>query len=137
MAMLLNPYLGFSGQARDALAFYTSVFGGEATIMTFAEGGMPHEPGQENLIMHAQLTTPDGFTLMLSDGSRTPGAFQDGYSISVSGNEDEKLKGIWDALSEGGEIMQPYVTAPWGDKFGMLRDKFGINWMLNSGGTGN
>lgn len=135
MAMILNPYLGFSGEARDALAFYTSVFGGSSTIMTFDEGGMPHEAGQENNIMHAQLTTEAGFTLMLSDGSRTPGQFQDGYSISVSGDEDGKLQGYWDKLSDGAEIMQPYVEAPWGDKFGMLRDRFGVNWMINSGGT--
>lgn len=136
MALLLNPYLGFSGEARGALAFYKSVLGGDATVMTFAEGGMPHEPGQENHIMHAQLTTADGLVIMLSDGSRTPGKFQDGYSISLSGDEDVKLQKIWDELSEEGEVMQPYVEAPWGDKFGMLRDKFGINWMLNSGGAG-
>ncbi len=131
MSVLLNHYLGFSGTARDALDFYAAIFGGETTVMTFAEGGMPHEPGQENFIMHAQLTTPDGFTLMLSDGSRTPGEFQDGYSISLSGDDDAKLSGFWDGLSAGGEIMQPLVAAPWGDKFGMLRDKFGINWMVN------
>lgn len=88
MSILMNPYLGFSGEARDALAFYAGIFGGEPTMMTFAQGGMPHKPGQEDLIMHGQLDTPDGMTLMVSDGSRTPGQSQDGYSISLSGDDD-------------------------------------------------
>jgi len=136
MAMILNPYLGFSGEAREALEFYKSVFGGEASILTYGEGGMTPEAGQENHIMHAQLTTPDGFTLMLSDGSRTPGEFQDGYSVSLSGDEKDRLQGFWNKLSEGAEIMQPYEEAPWGDKFGMLRDRFGVNWMVNDGPGG-
>jgi len=134
MAMILNPYIGFSGEARDALAFYKDVFGGEATLSTFGEGGMPHEPGQENLVMHAQLTTPDGFTLMMSDGQPASGAVKDGFSISLSGDDKDKLRGFWDKLAEGGTVTQPLVEAPWGDSFGMLTDKFGTDWMVNISG---
>lgn len=131
MSVILNPYLEFSGQAREALEFYKAALGGEAQVTSFADGGIPREPGQENQIMHAQLETPDGITLMLSDGWRTPGDFQGGYSIAVSGDEGGKLEGIWGALSEGAKVMQPLGAAPWGGRFGMLKDKFGVKWTVN------
>jgi PhnB protein len=82
--------------------------------------------------MHAMLEVDNGITLM---GSDTPTGWTtnigNNVSISLSGDNEPELKGYWDKLSEGGKIDEPLAEAPWGDKFGMLTDKFGIRWMVN------
>ena len=132
MPIRLNPYLNFRASAREAITFYQSVFGGELTISTFAEGGMPHDPTEADKIMHAQLETPNGLTLMTSD---TPAAWplQEGnsFSISLSGDEEDLLLTYWQKLLEGGEATMPLDKAPWGDTFGMLKDRFGVSWLVN------
>lgn len=133
----LNPYLGFSTSAREAMTFYQSVFGGELTVSTYGESGMG-EPDEADKVMHAQLETPHGFTLMGSDGPASiPNDEGSSISISLSGSSDEEaeLRGYWDKLSEGATIEQPLVQAPWGDHFGMLADRFGTRWMVNIAGA--
>lgn len=132
MSVVLNPYLGFTGNAREALEFYHAVFGGDLTISTFAENGMP-EAGDG--VMHGQLTAPGGLTLMASDSPRAVEGGSSSISISLSGDDDAALRGYWDTLSEGATIAEPLVTAPWGATFGMLTDRFGIEWMVNIAGT--
>jgi len=82
--------------------------------------------------MHSQLTTPEGFVVMASD---TPSRMQyeapAGISVSISGEDDAELQRYWEALADGGTVTMPYDTPPWGGKFGMLRDRFGIDWMLS------
>jgi PhnB protein len=138
MTSRLNPYLSFAGNAREAMEFYRDVLGGELSLMTFAEGGMSQEPGVADKIMHGQLETPSGYTLMGSDAVEgTPGAVASGVQISLSGDasSDEELSAYFAKLLEGGGTqLEPLVTAPWGDKFGMLTDRFGILWMVNIAG---
>lgn len=129
----LNPYLSFHDNAREAMEFYQSVFGGDLQVMTFADmGGMGMPDAEHSLVMHAQLTTPDGFVLM---GSDTPSHMEwvapAGVSVSVSGSDDGSLRGFWNGLAEGATITQPLENAPWGGEFGMLTDRFGISWMLS------
>jgi PhnB protein len=136
MASILNPYVNFRGDARAALEFYHSVFGGELTVSSFADFGMTDVPESErDLVMHGQLETPAGFTLMASD---VPTHMDwdrgtNSFSVSLSGasGDGDELRGYWDALSEGATITQPLSTAPWGASFGMLADRFGINWLVN------
>lgn len=132
MASKLNPYINFKDKARQAMEFYHSVFGGTLNVMTFAQGGMPVQPGEQDLVMHAQLDAPNGFTLMGSDAPSHI-EFRPGntMSISLSGEDEAELKGYWDGLSDGATITQPLVAAPWGDQFGMLTDRFGTAWMVN------
>lgn len=131
MSAILNPYLFFNGHARDAMEFYKSVFGGDLTLLTFAEGGS--DVGDANGIMHAQLTSPSGFTLMASDS--TPNDRETaGPSISLSGDAEAELSGYYEILSAGGTVIEPLAKAPWGDSFGMCSDKFGITWMVNISG---
>lgn len=136
MPSRLNPYLSFRRQAREAMDFYHQVFGGELTTQTFAEGGQSSGPDDAHLIMHAQLDAPNGMTLMASD---TPPSMEyrepAGVSISLSGDDDAELTGYWDQLLEGGSVTMPLEAAPWGDKFGMLTDRFGIAWMVNIAGS--
>lgn len=135
MQSKLNPYIGFNGKAKDAIEFYKSVFGGNLTISTFKDGGMPHDPSQSDKIMHAMLVADNGMTLMASD--TPPGMpYNPGseISISLSGDNEDELRGYWNKLSEGAKITAPLEQAPWGDTFGMLTDKFGIGWMVNIAG---
>lgn len=135
----LNPYLNFRDQARDVIEFYRSVFGGDLALSTFADFGMPVQPEEAGLVMHSQLTTPAGFTIMASDTPshmpvpETPNA----SSISLSGSAEEsaELHRYWDALLEGGTVTTPLESAPWGDEFGMLVDRFGISWLVNISGA--
>ncbi|WP_433163101.1 VOC family protein [Kribbella sp. CA-247076] len=133
MASRLNPYIQFDGKAREAMEFYQSVFGGELTSSTFAEFGASSGPDDENQLMHSQLETPSGFTLMASDTPQGM-SYNPGQNISVSlSGDDEELRGYYEKLADGGEVTAPLEKQMWGDEFGMVTDKFGINWMVNIG----
>ena len=131
MAAVLNPYISFESNARQAMEFYRDVFGGELRMNTFGEFGQPDSP-DANKIMHAQLETDRGFTLMASD---TPAGMQrnpgDTITISLSGDDADALRGYWEKLSDGGTVTMPLEKQMWGDEFGMCTDKFGIPWMVN------
>lgn len=129
---ILNPYLNFRGEARDAMNFYQSVFGGELTLSTFDDFGMAESPDEGDQVMHSQLTTPSGLNLMGADAPRRIDmAVGNNISVSLSGTEEAELTGYYNALLEGGTVSQPLVKAPWGDSFGMLVDRFGIHWLVN------
>jgi PhnB protein len=128
----LNPYISFNGNAREAMEFYKSVFGGELQLRTFKEAEASSGPSQDNKIMHSHLVAENGITIMSADTPASKGAGANGnISISLSGDKDEELRGYFEKLSEGAKIQEPLATAPWGDSFGMLEDKFGINWLVN------
>ncbi len=138
MSVLLNPYVNFpDAQAREAMEFYQSVMGGELNIMTF--GDMGTEGPMASQVMHGQLTTPGGITLMGADAppEMVQVTFGDNVSISLSGGPEDgdELRSWFAALSEGGEVRQPLEAAPWGDEFGMFVDRFGIGWLVNIAGS--
>jgi PhnB protein len=135
MASLLNPYLSFSSEAREAMEFYKSVFGGELVVMTFGQGMPGTGPDEQDKVMHAQLNAPNGFVLMGSDTPAVMGSPRPNGSISLSGDDEAGLNGYWSKLSAGAEVMQPLEKAPWGDSFGMLVDKYGVMWMVNIAGN--
>lgn len=137
MTARLNPYISFQGQAREAMDFYRSVFGGELTVSTYGESGMANDPAQADKVMHAQLDAGPDLLLMGSDNP--PGMpFESGarISVSLSGDDEATLRGYWDGLvGGGGTVVMPLERAPWGDSFGMCADRFGINWMVNIAGV--
>jgi len=136
MSVVLNPYLNFTGKAREAMEFYQSVLGGELTVSTFGEnGGMGVEESELDQVMHSQITTENGMTLMASDVPSGRGVPGPNSAISLSGDDADTLRGLWDGLSEGGTVTVPLEAAPWGDSFGMLTDKFQVDWMVNISGT--
>lgn len=131
-SLTLNPYLSFRTQAREAMRFYQRVFGGELEVSTFGQyEGMVDDPAERDLVMHAQLTTPEGLVLMAAD---TPGRMEyrapAGVAVSVSGDDEATLERLWSGLAEGGVIMMPFDTPPWGGRFGMLTDRYGVEWMV-------
>jgi PhnB protein len=134
MASRLNPYLSFDDTARAAMEFYHSVFGGELTLTTFAEGGMADDPADADKIMHGQLEAPEGYWLMGSDTPASMGAPRPNGAVSLSGDDEATLTGYWAKLGEGGNVTLPLAKAPWGDSFGMLVDRFGVPWMFNIAG---
>jgi PhnB protein len=131
MAARLNPYISFENNARQAMEFYNRVFGGNLVLNTFGELGAPDTPDADK-IMHSQLETDSGFTLMASD---TPAGMQrnpgDNIAISLSGDDAEELRGYWERLSDGGTVTMPLEKQMWGDEFGMCVDRFGVPWMVN------
>jgi PhnB protein len=133
MPTLLNPYLGFRDNARDAMTFYQSVFGGELTLSTFGEFQASEDPAEADKIMHGMLTTSQGLVLMAADTPNsmdyTPG---NTISVSLSGDDEAELRGYWDKLAgDGGSVTVPLEQAPWGDIFGMCTDRFGTAWLVN------
>ncbi|MGV2549503.1 VOC family protein [Bacillus licheniformis] len=138
MPTRLNPYLGFRDNAREAMDFYQSVFGGELTRSTFGEFGVSQDPDEQDKIMHAQLIGANGLVLMGADTPNsmdyTPGG---AISVSLSGDADAdaELRGYWEQLSTGATVIEPLAVAPWGDAFGMLTDRYGITWLVNIAGS--
>ncbi len=132
MQSRLNPYISFKDNARDAIEFYKSVFGGNLVMTTYAEGGMNQYPDEGNKIMHAMLEADNGITFMAAD---TPTGIEyrpgSNMSMSLSGDNEAELTAYYEKLSAGGTVREPLAKAPWGDTFGMFIDKFGINWMVN------
>ena len=135
MVSRLNPYLSFKDNAREAMEFYQEVFGGELTLSTFGEYGDPEAPGA-TLVMHSQLETGNGFTLM---GADTPPGMEwrpvSSITISLSGDDGDELRGYWEKLSEGGTVSTPLETQMWGDEFGQCTDRFGTPWLVNIAGS--
>jgi len=132
MSTQLNPYLSFRDNAREAMEFYQSVFGGELTISTFGEFQASDDLAEQAKVMHSLLSTDGGLVLMSSDTPNqldlTPGS---NLSISLSGTDEPELRRYWAMLSDGGTVAMPLGPAPWGDTFGMCSDKFGVNWLIN------
>jgi len=128
----LNPYLSFKDNARQAMEFYHSVFGGNLRMQTFQEFHASDDPNEGDKIMHAMLEAGNGIIFMAAD---TPNRMEyrsgSNISMSLSGDNESELTGYYKKLSSGGKISMPLEKAPWGDTFGMLTDKFGINWMVN------
>jgi PhnB protein len=133
MTSRLNPYLSFNGNARDAMDFYRSVFGGELTVSTHGEFGNP-DPAMADKVMHAQLETDAGYTLMASD-IMPDMPFNPGNTntVSLSGDDGDPLRQYWEKLSDGGTVTLPLEKQMWGDEFGMCTDRFGTPWMVNIG----
>jgi PhnB protein len=127
----LNPYLNFAGNARDAMEFYQTVFGGNLTLNTFGEFGN-QDAAVADKVMHAMLETDRGYTLMASDLApgmeHVPG---NNITISLSGDDGDELHRYWEKLIDGGQVRMPLDKQAWGDEFGMCADKFGIAWMVN------
>jgi PhnB protein len=136
MAINLNPYLSFRDNAREAMEFYQTVFGGKLDVNTFKEYNASEDPSEDNKVMHSQLEGDNGIVFMAADTPKSmeyrPGT---NMAMSLSGDDDAQLSGYYERLSDGGRVNMPLEVAPWGDKFGMVTDKYGIDWMVNISGS--
>jgi len=134
----INPYIHFNGNAEEAFAFYKSVFGGEfARIARFKDFSNPEHPFPEkeaNKIMHIALPIGNSSVLMGSDTPEFMGKHnlnENRSKISISAESREEADKLFNGLTEGGNIEMPIADSPWGSYFGMFRDKYGIEWMVD------
>ena len=134
---LINPHMNFNGNAEEAFNFYKSVFGGEFTkIMRFKDLSSPEFPIAENdanKIMHIELPIGKNF-LMANDVPEFMGKTNENENrskIFIHAESREEADKLFNGLSAGGTIEGPIGDSPWGTYFGMFRDKYGIEWMVN------
>jgi PhnB protein len=146
MSLNAVAHLNFHGEAREALEFYQSVFGGQLTIATYADLGMPADvPGATNVVF-GQVVADNGFRVMAYDvPGTTPAApttptthrengvtiTKDPFFLSVRGETIDEVTQIWDGLSKGATVIEAFGPAQWAPAFGMLADRFGITWIVD------
>lgn len=134
----INPYIHFNGNAEEAFTFYKSVFGGEfARVARFKDFSSPEHPiseKEQNNIMHIALPIGKSSILMGSDTPEFLGRHNENETrskISVIAESKEEADKIFNGLAAGANVEMPIGDSPWGSYFGMLRDKFGIEWMID------
>lgn len=129
----LSPYLRFNdGKCREAMNFYKECLGGQLEIQTIGESPMAKEmpPEKQDYIMQSTLEK-ENVLLMASDMMRDKATVGDNISIAYACESDEEIKTLFSKLSEGGEVFMPLDEVYWGATFGVVTDKYGIEWMLN------
>src|ERR1700712_3422503 len=134
--MKVEPYLFFNGRAEEAIEFYKRAVGAQVTmLLRYKEapespppGMLP--PGSENKVMHASFTVGES-TVMASDGDCNGAAKMEGFSLSITAKSDAEAERVFNALLEGGKVRMPLGKTFFSTKFGMLTDKFGLEWMVN------
>ena len=147
MTIQTTPHLNFNGDARSALVFYQSVFGGHTTINSYADVGMPAElPGADKVVFGIVMAE-NGFRVMGYDvPGRTDGSIAGGGStrrennttitdqalfVSIGSDTLDELQGYWDALATDAIIVEPLAASAWSAGFGMLTDRFGVTWSFS------
>lgn len=133
MAIKTTTHLNFRGAAREALEFYQSVFGGHLVAVTYAEAGAVQNPDEAGQVIWGQVVAENGFAVMAYDVPSAlewdPGVIP--VFVSVRGDDEDELSRHWQGLSEGGTVMQPFGPSAWSKAYGMLKDRFGVTWVLD------
>jgi len=145
MAIITTTHLNFHGEAREALEFYREVFGGDLTLATYADFGMPAEAPGADRIVFGQVVSADGFRVMAYDIPGTTAAVASGstrreqgvtitdrpFFVSVRGGSLDEVAARWAGLAAGATIVEPLAASAWSPGFGMLTDRFGVTWVLD------
>ncbi|MFJ9368924.1 VOC family protein [Nocardia sp. NPDC101769] len=147
MSVNAVAHLNFHGQARAALEFYQSVFGGQTTIATYGDFGMPAALPDATKVVFGQIIAGNGFRVMAydvpgDDAPVTQGVpttrrengttlTREAFFLSVRGETVEEVGALWDRLLDGAAVIEAFGPAQWAPAFGMLRDRFGITWILD------
>lgn len=130
--MKLNPYLHFQGNAEEALNFYATALNGTiSSVNRYGDSPMPSDEDYKQKIMHSRLTFA-GNMIMISDTFKGKTVSTDGnIQLSVEVENEGEIDSVFNNMAEGGTITMPLQDTFWGARFGMLKDKFGVNWMFN------
>lgn len=133
MTIKTTTHLNFRGDARAALAFYQTVFGGELMAITYADAHAVTHPAEADQIIWGQVAAEDGFHVMAYD---VPSAIvwnpgENPFFVSVRGDDAEQLTQYWEKLSESSTIVQPLGPSGFSPLYGMVRDRFGITWVMD------
>ncbi|TMR24808.1 VOC family protein [Nonomuraea turkmeniaca] len=133
MSVDVVTHLNFRGDARAALTFYQSVFGGDMAVVTYEDAGNVQEPSEADQVMWGQVAAGDGFRVMAYDvPSRLPwdhGA--NAFFVSLRGEAAGEITAYWEKLSVGATVLQPLGPAQWAPLYGMLKDRFGVTWVVD------
>jgi PhnB protein len=135
MSVNAVTHLNFRGDARAALTFYQSVFGGDLIVVTYKDAGNVQDPAEADQVTWGQMTAGSGFSVMAYD---VPSAMpwhqgENAFFVSVRGQaaDTDEITGYWEKLSDGATIVQPFGPAHWAPLYGMLKDRFGVVWVLD------
>ena len=132
-AIALDPYLFFKGNAKEAMEFYESVFGGKLNVTTYSDAGVTTEGTTPDWLMHASLEGGE-VKLMASDTAEASPVAKK-VSLSLGGTDETRMREIFDSLSAGGKVFSALKKEAWGDLFGSFTDKYGVEWMMNIGSS--
>ena len=146
MTLTTTTHLNFRGDARAALEFYQSVFGGHLVVTTYGDFGMPKDAPGADKVVFGQVATADGFRLLAYDIPGQTGGSPDNagstrrengvtitdqpFFVSVEGGSLDEVQGYWDKLASGASIVEPLAASAWSAGFGMLTDRFGVTWIV-------
>lgn len=133
MSVKSVTHLNFRGDARAALEFYQSVFGGDIAAVTYKDAGNMQDPAEADQVMWGQVVADNGFHVMAYDvPSRMPwDRGENSFFVSLRGETTEEVTAYWEKLSVGATIVQPLAPAQWASLYGMLRDRFGVVWVVD------
>ncbi|MEV6926056.1 VOC family protein [Dactylosporangium sp. NPDC051485] len=147
MSITTTAHLNFRGNAREALEFYRTVFGGEIIVITYGDFGMPKDLPDASKVVWGQVAAGDGFRVMAYDVPGQAGAGTapapatrrehgmtltgEPFFLSVRGETVEEVGALWAKLADGATVVEAYGPAQWAPAFGMLTDRFGITWILD------
>lgn len=133
MTINVTNHLNFRGDARAALQFYQSVFGGDLTLVTYKDAHSVQNPAEADQVMWGQVASKSGFRVMAYDvPSRLPWEQgQNAFFVSVRGESTDEISALWEKLSPGAAIVQALAPSGWAPLYGMLKDRFGVTWVLD------
>jgi len=126
----VKPYISFNGNCEEAINFYKDVFDAELVFMQKVGDSPMKEMGPADAVMHCRLQIGDT-QIMASDNMGRPMTMGNNVTLAVGLDDLERANGMFDRLAEGGSVTMPIQSTYWAAGFGMLVDKFGINWMFN------
>lgn len=133
MSVRTVTHLNFQGTARAALAFYHAIFNGQHTLVTYAQVGRAEESTDPDHVIWGQVTGDDGIALMACDvpaGLEFNPGHQPFY-VSLRGDDADMITALWNGLADGAEILQAPAPSQWSPLYGMLRDRFGVTWVVD------
>lgn len=133
MSIITTTHLNFRGDARAALEFYRSVFGGDLAVVTYTDAHSVTDPAEADQVMWGQVVAANGFHVMAYDvpAARPFDRGQAPFFLSVRGETAEEVQTYWDGLTDGATIKAPIAPAPFSPLYGMLTDRFGVTWVLD------
>ncbi|GIH73571.1 VOC family protein [Sphaerimonospora thailandensis] len=133
MAVKSVTHLNFRGDARAALEFYQSVFGGDLAVVTYKDAGSVQDPAEADRVMWGQVLADNGFHVMAYDvpSQMRWNQGENSFFLSLRGESAQEITAYWDKLSEGATVVQPLGPAQWAPLYGMLRDRFGVVWVVD------
>ncbi|MGW7382771.1 VOC family protein [Streptomyces sp. NPDC054794] len=133
MSVSAVTHLNFRGDARAALDFYRSVFGGDLVMVTYKDAGNVQEPSEADQVMWGQVAADSGFRVMAYDvPSRMPWSQgENAFFVSLRGETAEEITAYWKKLSQDASVLRPLEPAQWAPLYGMLRDRFGVTWVVD------